>query len=323
MSKIIKVLRRIEVALLVFFIGFGRRVAALYQRARNFLAPKLKAYWKMILLAVVILYAIGGVVFGIRLYKQQRFEKVDLIASYVYPFPVSSSGRALVVNSALQRWVSSSKTFAQKNNMEIPADLPQQIVQELADYKMVAQEADRMGVKLSKKEIDEKFAISIEGIGSVEQARDFIKQMYGISLEQFKSMIKPMILTEKVREDNFVRIKVRHILIKDEGKAKEVQEEIKKGGNFDEIAKDRSEDQGSKDDYGQLAGGEFLYRGSGLVQEFEDAAFKLKAGQVSDLVKTEFGYHLIKVDEKKGTINKSLEDWMGDLKKKYPQRIWI
>lgn len=323
MSKIIRVLRRIEVALLVFFVGFGRRVAFLSRKIRDFLVPKIRKSWKVIVVALAILYVIGGVVFGVRLYSQNRFEKIDMIASNIYPFPVASSGRALVFNGEIQKWVYSSKNFAGKNNLEIPNDLPQKVVQELANYKMAAQEADRMKVKLTQKEIDEKFAVSIEGIGSIDQARDFIKQMYGISLEQFKAMIKPMILMEKIKEDKFVRVKTRHILIKDEGKAKEALEEIKKGGNFEEIAKDKSQDEGSKESGGQLAGGEYLYKGSGLVQEFEDAAFKLKKGQVSELVKTEFGYHIIKIDDKKGSINKTPEQWLEGLKVKYPQRIWI
>lgn len=323
MSKVIMVLRRVEVALLVFFVSFGRKIAYLYRKARDFIVPKVKTNWKIIVTAVVILYVIGGAVFGYRLYSQNRFERADMLASKIYPFPVASSGRALVSNGELQRWVYSSKTFAGKNNLEIPSDLPQKVVQELANYKMAAQEADRMGVKLTQKETDEKFAVSIEGIGSIEQARDFISQMYGISLEQFKTMIKPMILVEKIKEDKFLSIKVSHILIKDEGKAKETLEEIKKGGNFADIAKDKSEDEGSKESGGLLAEGEFLYKGSGLVQEFEDAAFKLKKGQVSELVKTEFGYHIIKVDDRQGSINQTTENWLEGLKKKYPQRIWI
>lgn len=323
MYKIIKFLRRVEVGLLVFFVSFGRKVAAVYFKIRDFLVPKIKSSWKVIILAIAILYVIGGVVFGIRLYKQNRFEKADLYASKIYPFPVANSGRAIVTNGELQQWVYSSKQFALKNNLEIPEDLPQKVAKELADYKIVAQEADKMGVKLTQKEVEDKFMISIEGIGSIEQARDFIKQMYGLSLEQFKGMIRPMILMEKVREDKFVSVKIRHILIKDEGKAKETLEEIKKGGNFEEIAKNKTEDEGSKESGGLLAEGEFLYRGSGLVEEFENAAFDLKKGDVSDLVKTEFGYHIIKVEDRRGDINKTAEAWIEGLKKDYPQRLWI
>lgn len=323
MSKIIKFLRRIEVSLLVFFVSFGKKMAGVYRKIKDFLVPKIRVHWKTIVFAVIILYVIGGMVFGIRLYSQNKFERVDLIASKFYPFPVASSGRAIVTNGELQQWVQSSRQFASKNNLEIPADLAQKVAQELADYKAVSQEADKLGIRLTNKEVEEKFKVSIEGIGSIEQARDFIKQMYGLSLEQFKNMIRPMIMTEKVREEKFVRIKVRHILIKDEGKAKEVLEEIKSGGNFEEIAKNKSEDEGSKENGGILAEGEFLYKGSGLVEEFETAAFKLKKDQVSELVKTEFGYHIIRVDDRQGSIDQAAEDWIKGLTSKYPQRIWI
>jgi foldase protein PrsA len=323
MSKIIKFLRKAEIVLLVFFVNFGKKVSGVYHKVKGFLVPKIRSHWKTIIIALAILYAIGGVVFGIRLYSQSRFEKVDLIASKFYPFPVANSGRAIVTNGELQQWVYSSRQFASKNNMEVPADLAQKVTQELANYKIVSQEADQMGIRLTNKEVEEKFMISIEGIGSIEQARDFIKQMYGLSLEQFKNMIRPMILMEKVREEKFVRIKVRHILIKDEGKAKEVLEEVKGGGNFEEIAKNKSEDEGSKENGGLLAEGEFLYKGSGLVDEFEKAAFALKKGQVSELVKTEFGYHIIKAEDRQGSINKTAEEWTESLKKKYPQRVWL
>ena len=279
--------------------------------------------WKTIVLALVVLYVIGAVVFGIRLYKQKKFEKVDLVASYIYPLPVASSGRALIFDKQLQQWVSASKTFAVKNGVDVPADLPQKIAKELADYQLSAQEANATGVRLTSKDINEKFDLSIQGIGTKEQAIDYIKQMYGLSLNQFKRMITPMIMSEKVREDKFVGVKVRHILIKDEKKANEILGKVKAGENFEELAKQNSEDDSSKEQGGLLAGGEFVYRDSGLVKEFEDAMMKLKKGETSELVKTEYGFHIIRVEDRKGEIEQSFTDWLDGLRKKYPQRFWI
>lgn len=323
MTKIIKFLRVVEVALLKFFISIGKKTALGYNKTKNFLAPKIKANSRTIIYAVLILYVVGAVVFGVRLYSQDRHENIDLYASYIYPFPVAKSGQGLVFNNQLQRWIFSSKLFAEKNNVDAPEDLATRIAEELNDYQMISQEADRLGVRLSKAEIEEKFNLSIEGIGTAEQARDFIKQNYGISLEQFQAMIQPAILLEKVREEKFARVRARHILINDEGQAKEVLQQIKDGGNFEEIAKERSEDQGSRDDGGLLAGGGFFYKGEGLVVEFEEALFKLGEGEVSELVKTEFGYHIIKVEEREGEIDKSFEEWINELKEKYPQKILV
>jgi parvulin-like peptidyl-prolyl isomerase len=75
----------------------------------------------------------------------------------------------------------------------------------------------------------------------------------------------------------------------------EVQQKLGAGEDFAALALLYSDDPGSKTQGGDLG---WFARGQGLVQEFEDAAFSLETGKVSDPVKTQFGYHLIRVDEK-------------------------
>jgi len=99
------------------------------------------------------------------------------------------------------------------------------------------------------------------------------------------------------------RVKVRHILImtKDKPPAEEAKlkakaegllQQLRKGGDFAKLAKENSEDPGSKD-----KGGEYTIQRDGqMVKEFEDAAFTLKPGQ-SELVKTAYGYHVFQVVE--------------------------
>ena len=322
-EKLIKAGRATEIAILKFFVAIYKLLRRFGLYVKKVIWPKWKAISKTVAIAIIALYVIGAAVFGVRLYKQHRFEKADLIASNIYPFPVASAGRGLVFNHQLQLWVNSSKNFASKNQMDVPSDLDQSIVKELADYLVVSQEADRMNVHLTDKEINDKFDLTIQGIGSQDQAVDFLKQMYGLSMSQFKRLITPMILVEKVKEDKFVKVKVRHILIKDEAKAKEIDQKAKDGADFAQLAKDNSEDQTSKDNGGLIAEGEYLFRESGLVPEFEDAMFKLKVGEISDPVKSEYGYHIIKVDDRKGEIDLKYSDWLDGLRKKYPVRIWI
>ena len=102
--------------------------------------------------------------------------------------------------------------------------------------------------------------------------------------------------------------KARHILIKldDETDAEtraakkqqlqQIREKIAAGESFEELAKQVSEDPGSAANGGDL---DWVARGM-MVPEFEDALFKLKAGEVSDIVTTSFGYHLIKLEDIKG-----------------------
>ncbi|MFL1874980.1 peptidylprolyl isomerase [Hansschlegelia beijingensis] len=90
-------------------------------------------------------------------------------------------------------------------------------------------------------------------------------------------------------------VHARHILVKTEDEAKKVEERLSKGEDFAKIANEVSIDPGSAKQGGDLG---FFARGQ-MVPAFEEAAFKLEPGKVSAPVKTQFGYHVIKVDEKR------------------------
>lgn len=90
-------------------------------------------------------------------------------------------------------------------------------------------------------------------------------------------------------------LRARHILVETEQQAKEVFEKIAHGEDFTRMAKEHSKDPGSKDD-----GGDLGYFGRGqMVPQFEEAAFKLKKGDISDPVQTQFGWHLIKIEDRR------------------------
>jgi peptidyl-prolyl cis-trans isomerase D len=103
------------------------------------------------------------------------------------------------------------------------------------------------------------------------------------------------------------QVKVRHILIavpagadaktdsSAKAKAEDILKQIKSGGNFADLASKNSDDPGSKVQGGELG---WLDRGK-TVPEFDKAAFSLAPGQTSDLIKTQFGYHILQVEEKK------------------------
>jgi peptidyl-prolyl cis-trans isomerase C len=105
------------------------------------------------------------------------------------------------------------------------------------------------------------------------------------------------------------QLRVRHILLRlQENNAREKIDEIlkslKDGANFEEIAKTRSQDPGSSVKGGDLG---LTARGR-MVKPFEDAAFALKPGELSPVVETQFGFHIIKVDERKPAGIRSFDE---------------
>ena len=90
-------------------------------------------------------------------------------------------------------------------------------------------------------------------------------------------------------------VAARHILVADEAKAKELRAKIVGGGDFAALAKESSTDTGSKEQGGLLG---YFSKGQ-MVPEFEAAAFKLQEGEVSEPVKTNFGWHIIKLEDRR------------------------
>jgi peptidyl-prolyl cis-trans isomerase D len=124
-----------------------------------------------------------------------------------------------------------------------------------------------------------------------------IERAYNNSIEQYST-------PEQVRAS--------HILLKTEGKddatvkakAEELLKQAKGGADFAELAKKNSED-----DLSAKNGGDLDYFGKGkMVPEFDQAAFAMEVGQISDLVKTQYGYHIIKLVDKKPATTRSLAE---------------
>ena len=89
-------------------------------------------------------------------------------------------------------------------------------------------------------------------------------------------------------------VHARHILVETEDEAKAVEDELKKGADFAELAKKKSKDPGASD------GGDLgFFTKDQMVPEFSTVAFALEPGKISDPVKSQFGWHIIKVEEKR------------------------
>jgi len=124
-----------------------------------------------------------------------------------------------------------------------------------------------------------------------------VKQYYDANIQQYQT-------PEEIRAS--------HILLKTEDKdeatvrklAEDVLKQARAGADFATLAKKYSEDEGSKVKGGDL---DFFQRGR-MVAEFENAAFAMQPGQISDLVKTQFGFHIIKLVDKKPATTRPMDE---------------
>ena len=229
-----------------------------------------------------------------------------------------------------------------KNDLTIDEYIKKTVLDEMVDYKILEEDAKKLGIEVDSKAVDKKLADLKKDLG--EKYKD----------EQKKLGIKDSFYKDKIMEQEFLKAhekkvkgsfeikdeelknyyeehkneyylaKVSHILLKTEEEANQVYGELSEN-NFGELAKKYSKDQNSKESNGFL--GEFK---SGIFEESVDEEIKkLNAGQISKPVKSKLGYHIIRVDEKKvqpfsdvkdsirnEILNKRYKDYLKKLKEK-------
>ena len=237
----------------------------------------------------------------------------------------------VVTRSEFDRAVGFAKQRALQTGQPLDdAQLKERILKQLVGSELLYQESKKEGIKVDQKAVDERLEQWKKRFPNEEEYKKALSSSK-LSVPQMKEDIKRGMTIEKLIVTRFVdkttvpekeikayydsnsnlfkqpeQVRASHILIKVEPKAKEsekedalkkikeVQEKQKKGGDFAKLAKEYS--QGPSNAKGGDLG--FFKRGQ-MVPAFEEVAFKLKPGEVSDIVNTRFGYHLIKVVDKK------------------------
>jgi peptidyl-prolyl cis-trans isomerase C len=170
-----------------------------------------------------------------------------------------------------------------------PETQREQLIAYVTDIILVSQAADASNKKLSE---DPDFKHHLAFIRSKMlmglQLRDEAKGAVTEEAERklYEDAVKPMGAEEEVH--------ARHILVESEDEAKAIVDQLKGGADFAALAKEKSKDPGAAD------GGDLGYfTKDQMVPEFSEVAFKMYPGQLSNPVKTQFGWHIIKVEDKR------------------------
>lgn len=155
--------------------------------------------------------------------------------------------------------------------------------------------ARERAVVISDDEVNKQTDVFATQLGGKDKMTAEVLRQYGWTFEQYRDrVIRSMVLMDALQKSFDTDPSVSGAA---EQKARDALAQIKAGKDFATLAQAESED-GSAPQGGDLG---FIKRGE-TVQPFEDAAFALQAGQVSDVVKTSFGYHIIKVEEVKKDV---------------------
>jgi peptidylprolyl isomerase/peptidyl-prolyl cis-trans isomerase C len=163
--------------------------------------------------------------------------------------------------------------------------------------KLLAIEAKNSGIENSK-EFQEKFSTAKDQMLQQKVIEDYLKK--AVTDSMIDTEYNKLVDSLKGKEE----VKASHILVDTEEKAKEAKKKLSKGSKFADVVKEFSNDQSTKASGGTLG---YFIEGQ-LVPEFEKKAFSMKVGEISDPVKTQFGWHIIKVEDKRKVKAPSKEE---------------
>lgn len=200
----------------------------------------------------------------------------------------------------------------------------------LIDNKIIEQEAEKKDITIADKEIKEELQTYIDSYGGDDAFQSALEQS-GLTQTDVEGDIENYLKINKLLEPEIEitdeemktyfdenkesfnqqeQVEASHILVEDKETAEEVAKKLADGGDFAELAKEYSTDTSNADNGGELG---YFSKGE-MAPEFEEAAFALEKGKISDPVKTEYGYHIIKVTDKKAAKEAVYEDHKDEIK---------
>ncbi len=216
--------------------------------------------------------------------------------------------------------------------------IKEQVLEKIIMEKIILENAKKEEITVTDDELNNQIKSYKEVLGSDEKYKTFLSEN-NLTEEYFKEGIKTEMIIDKYRtkyieglkidekeakkhfeenKDSYIKVKASHILVETEEQAKSILEKIKNGEDFHALAGKESIDSGSAVNGGDLG----YFRKGDMVPQFEEAAFSLEPGKISDIVQSDYGYHIIKVEERLENFEDLKDEVMENLKNtKYQENI--
>lgn len=250
--------------------------------------------WPLIAICVlVLLFCFFGMV-GLCAYRFNLDNKFVSAVTRVLPFPAAIVDGRVITWFEWRDQVKAVTRFSAKQLGTVDASqIEKDVLEKMIKEKLLYRLARKHGVKLSDEDLAEFVKTTEDEAGGKDKFEKYVTESFGWTVDKFVAKMmtaealwqKAEAATPTVKADKEARRKAEGLLkLVNQGKQ-----------SFEDIAKENSDDTGSAANGGDLG---WFPRGV-MVKEFETVAFTLDKGQASGLVKTDFGYHIILVEDKK------------------------
>lgn len=176
----------------------------------------------------------------------------------------------------------------QKKITDLPAEMQKNIINGYLTAKIIEDKAKAAGLEKSAS-----FQTKLAQVKNSLLSQEYIEQQINKQLNE--ADIKKAYDELNAQLKDVKEVNAKHILVADEKTANELMAKLKKGADFNKLAGEFSTDPGSKEKNGDLG----YFRKEQMVKEFAEAAFAAKKGELAGPVKTQFGWHVIKVEDKR------------------------
>ncbi len=293
--------------------------------------PKKSVEIKSIVMIVVVILLLLLILESVLLYGFKKDENsiVKAVAS-VLPFPMAMvEYRPVMLKDYWKELDLILRTCeGVGTDCQITDNDRSQVYTNLINEQVIYELGKDYGVTVADEDLNNEMDSIIEQNGGKEEFEKLLVEKFGWNMDSFKQRVNLSLLAKNLEDKLIEKVDAKHILIaiaegaseeevnKAKDKAQEVLDKINGGGDFDALAKEYSDDTSTKDNGGDLG---FFARGV-MVSDFENIAFSLSKGQVSNLVRTDFGWHIIKVVDKRGEIDQDFLQWLDS--QKASMRIW-
>lgn len=180
-------------------------------------------------------------------------------------------------------------------------DYPSEVLSALIERKLLAQAAVRLGAELSDSELEQRYQLLVQQRGGAEAMAEWLNTA-GYTDDGFRAALREELLAAHMIQTisegvsaEVEQLHARHILVATEDEAQDMLVLLQGGAEFDQLARIYSLDGSSRPAGGDLG---WFARGSLTAPELEQAAFELQAGDVSGVIASSLGYHVIEVLER-------------------------